>query len=399
MAYHFTMPGRTVIGENALRSCEASIKALGKKAFIVTGKVVTKTGLLTLLTDSLDAWGIDWDVFSDITGEPTDKMIDAGVRAYGASECDFIMSIGGGSPLDSAKAIGAMSTLGGRLSDYMGKEISGKFPPLVLIPTTAGTGSEATKFTIITDSEKDVKMLLKGDDLLPDIAIIDPALTMSSPPDLTAATGMDALTHAVESYTSKKANTLTDMYALDAIRRIFAYLPAAYKDGSDLNAREEMAIAAYEAGICINNASVTLVHGMSRPIGALFHVPHGISNAMLIKECLAFALDGCYKRFADIARAIGAADGAEIGAADGAEIGAAVAGDDDITAAKAFLTMLETLCKTLNIPTLREYGIDKARFDEVCQKMATDAMASGSPGNTRKTVCADDILTIYQKLW
>jgi alcohol dehydrogenase class IV len=310
-------------------------------------------------------------------------MISAGVRAYSASECDFIMSIGGGSPLDSAKAIGAMSTLGGSIPDYMGKEISGKFPPLVLIPTTAGTGSEATKFTIITDSEMDVKMLLKGDDLLPDIAIIDPALTISSPPALTAATGMDALTHAVESYTSKKANTLTDMYALDAIRRIFAYLPTAYKDGSDLEAREEMAIAAYEAGICINNASVTLVHGMSRPIGALFHVPHGISNAMLIKECLTFALDGCYTRFADVACAIGVSS----------------AGEDDITAAKAFLTALETLCRTLNIPTLREYGIDKTRFDEVCQKMATDAIQSGSPGNTRKAVCADDILAIYQKLW
>jgi alcohol dehydrogenase class IV len=383
MAYQFTLPGRTVIGENALLSCEAIIKSFGKKAFIVTGKIVTKTGLVKVLTDNLDAWGIAWAVFNDITGEPTDQMINAGVKAYKDTKCDFIAAIGGGSPLDSAKAIGAMAVLGGKISDYLGTEIKGKFPPLVLIPTTAGTGSEATKFTIITDTEKDVKMLLKGDALLPDLAVIDSSLTLSSPKDITAATGMDALTHAVEAYTSRKANTLTDMYALDAIKRIFTYLPAAYNDGADRKAREEMAIAAYEAGICINNASVTLVHGMSRPIGALFHVPHGISNAMLIRQCLDYVLDGCYEKFAAIARAIGAA---------GAQTG-------DEAAARLFITELSSLCAKLDIPTLKTYGIEKEKFDTLCGKMATDAMASGSPSNTIKEVTKDDLLSIYHKLW
>ena len=310
-------------------------------------------------------------------------MIDAGVRAYQEAGCDFIAAVGGGSPLDSAKAIGAMSVLGGRIPDYLGKEISGNFPPMVLIPTTAGTGSEATKFTIITDTEKDVKMLLKGDALVPDLAVIDAALTVTAPKSITAATGMDALTHAVESYTSRLANPLTDMYALDAIKRIFAWLPKAYQDGSDLKAREEMAIAAYEAGVCINNASVTLVHGMSRPIGALFHVSHGISNAMLLKECLAFALDGCYKRFSDIGRAIGAADSSS--------------GDEE--AAQAFMSKLEELCTVLDIPTLKQYGIDQNEFDAVCDKMAGDAIASGSPSNTVKKVTKDDLLQIYKKLW
>lgn len=383
MSYTFKLPGRTVIGANALEACGTYIKSFGRKAFIVTGKIVTKTGLLKVLTDRLDAWGVAWTVFNDITGEPTDTMIDAGVAAYKASSCDFIAAIGGGSPLDSAKAIAAMTVLDGILPDYMGKEISGKLPPMVLIPTTAGTGSEATKFTIITDSAKDVKMLLKGDDLIPDLAVIDPVLTMSTPRDLTAATGMDALTHAVESYTSRKATALTDLYALDAVKRIFTYLPRAYNDGNDLKAREEMAIAAYEAGVCINNASVTLVHGMSRPIGALFHVPHGISNAMLIKECLTFAIDGCYSKFAELARAIGAASHNE----------------SDMSAAKAFLTALGELASALNVPTLQQYGIDKDRFDALCPKMATDAMASGSPGNTIKDVTKEDLLAIYQKLW
>jgi alcohol dehydrogenase class IV len=377
------MPGRTVMGPGALEASETAVRTLGKKAFVVTGKIVTKSGLLKRLTDLLDQWGIAWEVYNDITGEPTVEMIENGVNAYKKAACDFIAAIGGGSPLDSAKAIAAMTVLDGKTSDYMGKEIAGSFPPMVLIPTTAGTGSEATKFTIITDTATDVKMLLKGDALLPEVAVIDSSLTVTSPPDITAATGMDALTHAVESYTSRKANPLTDIYALDAIKRIFAYLPLAYKDGNDGKAREELAIAAYEAGVCISNASVTIVHGMSRPIGALFHVPHGISNAMLIKDCLEYVLDGCYERFAEIARAIGAAD----------------IGTDNRVAACAFITALGSLCRKLEIPTLIEYGIDRTEFERQTVKMAKDAMKSGSPSNTVKEISENDILLIYERLW
>lgn len=383
MAFTFTLPRRTVIGENALEASESIMQSLGKRAFVVTGKNVTKAGAVKALTDCLTKWEIGYEVFNDITGEPTDKMIEAGVREYKKTACDFLIAIGGGSPLDSAKAIAAMTALDGNISDYMGMEIEGEFPPMVLIPTTAGTGSETTKFTIITDTEKNVKMLLKGDALLPDLAVIDSAFTLTAPPDVTAATGMDALTHAVESYTSRKANTFTDMYALSAIRRIFTYLPAAYNDGFNKKAREEMTTAAFEAGVCINNASVTLVHGMSRPIGALFHVPHGLSNAMLIEECMKYALDGCYEKFAAIARTIGAADNRV----------------SDKEAAEAFIRELAKLCKELNIPTLAEYGIQKDEFDAVVDKMAQDAMASGSPSNTIKTITKEDLLIIYNKLW
>ena len=261
--------------------------------------------------------------------------------------------------------------------------MEGDFPPLVLIPTTAGTGSEATKFTIITDSKKNIKMLLKGEALLPNLAIIDSKFSMTAPKSVTAATGMDALTHAVEAYTSRKANPLTDTYALSAIKRIFTYLPLAYENGEDKKAREEMALAAFEAGVCINNSSVTLVHGMSRPIGALFHVAHGISNAMLIKECLSYVLDGSYERFSAIGRAIGAADNKK----------------SDKEAAEAFLEKLTDLCNICEIPTLKEYGINKEDFDVVVDKMAQDAMDSGSPSNTIKEVSKNDLMEIYQKLW
>ena len=382
MSYNFMVPGNTIIGENALKSSGDYLKSYGKKAFIVTGKVVTKTGLVNKLTGYLDELNIEYVIFNDITGEPTDVMIENGVNAYKENNCDFCIAIGGGSPLDSAKAIAAMTVLDGSISDYIGKEIRGDFPKLVLIPTTAGTGSETTKFTVITDSKKDIKMLLKGDALIPELAIVDYNLTVSAPKSVTAATGMDALTHAVESYTSRKANPITDMYALSAIKRIFKYLPIAYKDGGNLEARKEMSLAAFEAGVCINNASVTIVHGMSRPIGALFHVPHGISNAMLIKECLKYVLDGAYDKFADIARAIKVAD----------------ENMEDQEAAYKFLDALDELCKTVEIPTLEEYGIDKAEFDKVKDKMAKDAMDSGSPSNTIKVVDKEDLIKIYDAL-
>ena len=383
MTYKFTVPPQTVIGENALDAAKEFILPLGKKALIVTEKNVLAHGITGQLTEKLDSWGISWQIYSEILSEPTDQMIYAGVKAYRESSCDFCIGIGGGSPLDSAKAIAAMTVNSGHLSDYMGKEISGSRPPLVLIPTTAGTGSEATKFTIITDTEHEVKMLLKGEMLLPDVAVIDPEFTLSAPPGVTAATGMDALAHAVESYTSRKRNPLTDLYALSAIRRIFQYLPAAYQNGQDRTARQEMALAAYEAGICINNASVTIVHGMSRPIGALFHVPHGLSNAMLMQECFSYVMDGCPERFADIARAIGAAS------PEGSSK----------EASGQFLAKLKELCGILHIPTLAEYGIDRGEFEARMPKMAKDAMASGSPSNTIKDITEKDLLTIYGNLW
>ena len=383
MAYEFSLPGRTVIGDNALEDSEKIIKGFGKKAFIVSGKNVTKMGTVKIVTDCLTKWGINFEVFNDIIGEPTVDMIESGVKAYKNAECDFCIAIGGGSPLDSGKAIIAMTKLEDSISDYMGATMEGDFPPLVLIPTTAGTGSEATKFTVITDSNKNIKMLLKGEALLPKLAIIDSKFSMTAPKSVTAATGMDALTHAVEAYTSRKANSLTDTFALSAIKRIFNYLPVVYKNGEDKKAREEMAIAAYEAGVCINNSSVTLVHGMSRPIGAMFHVAHGISNAMLIKECLAYVLEGSYERFAAIGRAIGAVDNSK----------------SDRESAEAFLDKLTELCDICDIPTLREYGINKEDFDLVVDKMAQDAMNSGSPSNTIKDITKEDLLKIYNKLW
>lgn len=379
----FKTPEYTLIGSKALEEAKLYLKKCGKKALIVTGKHVVLSDMIAELKKALEEIGIAYFVFDGITGEPTNVMIDEGIAAYKENGCDFCIGIGGGSPLDSAKAIAAMITNEGKIADYNGKVIEKPIPPVVAIPTTAGTGSEATQFTVITDVEKDIKMLLKGGYLVPKIAIVDPAYTYSAPKSITAATGMDALTHAIEAYTSRKALPVTDTLAVSAVKRIMKYLPAAYKDGSDEKARYEMSVASYEAGICINNSTVTLVHGMSRPIGALFHVAHGISNAMLLTKCLAFALDGAYEKFANLGR----------------EIGAATAEDDDKTASEKFIEALNEICKICEIPTLLEYGIPKDDFFAHMEKMAHDALTSGSPGNTMKPISEQDIIEIYKKLW
>lgn len=383
MGREFIMPGQIVTGSQALETAKEKLGALGTKALIVTDEVMKKLGNLDIVTKALDEQNIAYEVYTGISGEPTDTMIETGLSIYQSTGCDFLVALGGGSPIDSMKAIAALAANGGSISDYMGKVIGGKLAPMAAIPTTAGTGSEATQFTIITDTKKDIKMLLKGAVLMPDLAIIDPQFTMTAPPKITAATGLDALTHAMEAYTSRKAQPLSDVFALSAVKRIFTYLPTAFHDGKNVEAREQMSIAALEAGIAFNNSSVTIVHGMSRPIGALFHVAHGISNAMLLKACFTFALDGAYERFGIMGR----------------EIGVATEEDSDEEASRKFLEAVIGICKELEIPTLEEYGIDKEKFFSVIDKMASDAIDSGSPANTQKAVSVEDVKQIYKNLW
>lgn len=380
---HFVIPNHTVVGTNVLGEAAPLLKKMGNKAFIVTGRHVAVSNMMKQLTALLDENGIGCVIFDGITGEPTDTMIENGVEMLKSSGCDFIIGIGGGSPLDSAKAIAAMAVNEGSIADYNGKEITGEILPLAAIPTTAGTGSEATKFTVITDSEKGIKMLLKGDVLVPKLAIVDSSFTVGTPKSVTSATGLDALTHAVEAYTSRKAFSMTDTLAVSAVKRIMKYLPIAYKEPDNSLAREQMSIAALEAGICINNSSVTIVHGMSRPIGALFHVPHGMSNAMLLKECLSFAVSGAYEKFANLGR----------------ETGVASDSDSDETAAEKFIDSLQNICDVCEIPTLEQYGIDRDEYYSKILKMSTDAVASGSPANTVKEVTVDDCIEIYKKLY
>lgn len=382
MAQLFKTPCYTFIGEGALREAMSVLCGLGKKALIVTGQSMIRQGHVTELETLLDHGGVAHARFDRVKGEPTDVMIDEAFAVYQEEGCDFAIGFGGGSALDAAKAVAVAAKTGEKIVRFKGRTVN-EAAPMVAIPSTAGTGSEATKFTVITDTESDEKLLIGGDGLMPTLAIVDPASTLAMPESVTVATGMDALTHAIEAYTSRKAFCESDLFCLSAVRRIFANLPRVVADGNDLEARSEMAIAAYEAGVGIANSSVTVVHGMSRPIGALFHVPHGISNAMLLTTCLRDVADGAFDRFAALGRAIGVA----------------AAADSNEAATEKFLKETERLCSICKVPTLAEYGLDRSRFFSVMEKMATDALASGSPANTRKEIEKDDILRMYEALW
>lgn len=383
MSKTFIMPKHIVSGSDALNEGSLLFPKLGSKALVVTDDSMIKLGNLAHVENALKERKVDYAVFPGITGEPNDLMIGEGLDVYRREKCDFLIALGGGSPIDSMKAIGAIVGNGGKITDYLGKTIEKETPPMVAIPTTAGTGSEATQFTIITDTQKDIKMLLKGAVLMPGLAIIDPKFTLTAPKKITASTGLDALCHASEAFTSRKAQPLSDVFALSAVKRIFKYLPVAYNDGSNVKAREEMSLAALEAGIAFNNSSVTIIHGMSRPIGALFHVPHGISNAMLLEKCFSYVLDGTYERFGILGR----------------EIGVSTEKDSDETAAKKFLDAAIALVRTCEIPTLSEYGIEKERFFAVIDKMSEDAIFSGSPANTAKEIGLEDVKKIYKSLY
>ncbi len=382
MANTFLTPKMIVSGNDALDSAKSELSKLGKKAFIVTDAMMVKLGNILLLEKILKEVNIDYHIFSEVNFEPNDTVVIQGKDAYRENNCDFLIALGGGSPIDTAKAISILLNNDAPLSSYMGKVIDIDRPPLVAIPTTAGTGSEATKFTIINDTATKVKMLLTGPCLIPDLAIIDPAFSKSAPQSVTSHTGIDALCHAVESYTSRKTQPLSDTFALSAIKRIFANLQKCYDNGNDTEARVQMSLAALEAGISFNNSSVTIVHGMSRPMGALFHVPHGLSNAMLLEECMNYVVDGAYDRFADIARYLSLTDD-----------------KDDVKAAKIFLNALSELLRNLNVPTMSQYGIDKEEYFASIDKMAHDAFASGSPSNTIKEIKVDDMVELYKKIY
>ncbi|WP_229911522.1 iron-containing alcohol dehydrogenase [Streptomyces aurantiogriseus] len=315
----------------------------------------------------LEDAGLQPRLFAGTVPDPTTDSLGAGLTVLREHAADSLIGFGGGSPVDTAKALGLLGVQGGRMRGYKAPHMNlGPALPVIAVPTTAGSGSEATQFTIITDSATDEKMLCSGPAFLPVAAVVDFELTLSMPSRLTAGTGVDALTQAVEAYVSRKANPLSDGLALNAIRTIGHYLRRVYAYGGDSEAREAMMLAVTQAGIAFSNASVALVHGMSRPIGAHFHVAHGLSNAMLFPAVTAFSVPAAESRYADCARALGVA-------ADG---------DGDALAAGRFVEALRDLCEDLEVPTPRAHGIDKDEWFRLSPLMAEQALASGSPAKT-----------------
>ena len=382
-ARFFRIPSGVIVGCNASSFAGREAKKLGgTKALIVTDRNLTEMGFLSGIESSLDSEKIDHEVFDEVTAEPTVDYVEKGLDLYRRSKCDFIIALGGGSPIDTAKAVCIMASNPGVIQDYKGLDkVSSPGAPLIAIPTTAGTGSETTIFTIITDTRTNVKMLIGSPFILPSVALVDPLLTASSPPSVTAATGVDALTHAIEAYVSVKAQPMSDVFALSAIKFLSENLRQAWANGDNLEARSLTMLGAFQAGVAFSNSSVALVHGMSRPIGAYFHVPHGLSNAVLLVPVVEFSISGNPKRYADIARAMGEkVEG--LGVMEGAS-----------KASKA----VRELVRDTKIPALATLGVTREKLKTVVGKMADDAIASGSPGNNPRKATKEEIVELYWK--
>jgi alcohol dehydrogenase class IV len=307
--------------------------------------------------------------------------VDRGLAVAKAKDVNLIVALGGGSAMDCAKGINFLLTNGGQMRDYWGVGKATK--PMLLsiaIPTTAGTGSEVTQFAIITDTSRDVKMLIGSPHIMPRVALVDPLLTVSMDQRITAATGLDALTHAIEAYVSVKAHAVTDTLALEAIRLIAGNLRQAWANGDNLAARTNVMNGALQAGMAFSNSSVALVHGMARPIGAYFHVPHGVSNAALLSDVIRFSIPGNPKRYAEIAGAMG-------------EV---IEGLSVLDAAALAVDAVERLAQDLKVPTLAALGVEEKKFDSIVDQMARDAIASGSPGNNPRKATQEEIVQLYK---
>jgi len=354
------------------------------RPLIVSDPFMVKLGLIDRCLEPLAAAGIKADVFSDTIPEPTDTVIETGVAAFAKAPYDCLIGFGGGSPIDTAKAMAILASGGGKMRDYKVPFSADKGAvPVIAIPTTAGTGSECTRFTVITDTERDEKMLINGLGCLPLAAIVDYELTLTVPPRTTADTGVDSFTHALEAFVSKRANPFSDALALAAMDLIGKNIRAAYAEPGNHAAREAMMIGATQAGLAFSNSSVALVHGMSRPIGAHFHVPHGLSNAMLLPAITRFSIHGAEARYAQAARRSGFAG----------------SGDNDAIAAAKLVSGLETLNQDLSVPTPAGFGIKEADWNDKMALMAEQALASGSPNNNPRVPNASEIVALYRAVW
>lgn len=357
------------------------------RPFVVTDPVMVSTGLIRRALDPLEAAGITPAVFSDTVSDPTDTVIEAGVRLWNEGTYDCLIGFGGGSPIDTAKAIAILAARDApdrKMREFKVPAQADKAAaPIIAIPTTAGTGSECTRFTVITDTEHDEKMLIAGLGALPLAAIVDYELTFSVPQRTTADTGIDSLTHALEAYVSRRANPFSDAFAVSAMALIGKHLRTAYAEPRNAEAREGMMLGATQAGLAFSNASVALVHGMSRPIGAHFHVPHGLSNAMLLPAITRFSIPGAAARYAEASR----------------RVGFAAASDPDDRACERLVAGLESWNRDLSVPGPAAYGIDGDAWFGKVSLMADQALASGSPGNNPRAPDKDEIIKLYREVW
>lgn len=373
------LPPLSLIGPGALEDLGEELKTLPyKKALFVTDKVLVKLGVAEKVLDVIASANIKTVLFDDVDPNPTVKNVNSGLELLKKHDCDFILTLGGGSPQDCGKAIGILATNGGNIEDYEGIHLSQHASlPIIAINTTAGTASEVTINYVITDEKRHIKMVMVDKNCLVKIAVNDPKLMIGKPADLTAATGMDALTHAIETYITKGAFEWSDTLALEAIKLISESLEKAVADGEDLEARSKMAWGQFIAGQAFSNAGLGYVHSMAHQLGGMYNLPHGVANAILLPHVEQFNIPSCAHKLKNVAKAMGV-DVSEMSDAEGAN---------------AAITAIKTLSKSVGIPSgLKELGVQEKDFKE----MANNALADVCTGGNPREVTLQDTIAIYK---
>lgn len=377
-SFSFELPTKIEYGVGAAGKLVESIKALrSRKVLIVTDKGIEASGLLSAIADQLTRAKLEFDIFNEVEPNPKDHNVDTGTQMAKKLQAECLVAVGGGSPIDCAKAIAVLTTHGGAVRDYEGRDkVSGNVLPLIAIPTTAGTGSEVTFSSVITDTEEGFKFTVKHPCMAPRIALLDPQMTITMPPGLTAATGMDALTHAIEGYTAKVSEPLADATALYAIELVTKYLKTAVFEGNDMEARAGMLLGSVLAGIAFSHSDVASVHCIAEALGGKYDTAHGVCNAVVLPAVMEYNMDYCRERYARIALAMGiTADSAEDGARRAVEA-------------------VKQLAVDVNLPSFGSFGVRAADIEELAFK----SFVNGSNADNPRPMSKDDYLILFNNM-
>ncbi|AIQ24447.1 iron-containing alcohol dehydrogenase [Paenibacillus sp. FSL H7-0737] len=377
----YYVPSINIMGKGCLQEIGPYIQELNlKKALVVTDKFLMKSGIAGKLLAVLDDAGIEYAIYDEVKPNPTCKNVHDGVDYLKAQNCDSLISIGGGSPQDTAKAIGILATNGGHIKEYEGVHKSkNKSLPIVAVNTTAGTSAEVTINYVITDEERKVKMVMVDKNSIATISVNDPELMVDKPAALTAATGMDALTHAIEALVTPGAYPVTDATALAAVEIIFANLARTVKNGHDIEAREQMVYAIFLGGLAFNNAGLGYVHAMAHQLGGVYDLPHGVCNAMLLPYVEEENAKYVPEKFRAIAKAMGLN----------------VESQTDKECADFVIESIKALSKEVGIPSkLSELGVDEVDLDLLAENSMKDACAPGNPFIPTK----EEVITLFKKI-
>ena len=382
-SFEFKLPTRILFGENLVESLAEEIKVLGiQRLLLVTDKGVVNAGVIERIIRVLDASAIDYTIFDSVEANPTTTTVHDGAEIFRKDKCDGLLAVGGGSPMDAAKGIGVQATHDGDIMDYsrkVGNPVQDITPPLIAIPTTAGTGSEVTWVSVLVDPGKKIKIVVPSPNIAAKVAVVDPSLTVSLPSEVTAFTGMDALTHAIEAYVSTKSIPIANSLALEAIQLISTNLREAVGNGENMAARAAMLLASTLAGMSFINASVGLVHAVAHALGGFFDIAHGTANAIMLPLVMRLSLIGNPGKYADIAVAMGEN----------------VEGLSAIEAAREAVFAVQSLAADIGIPQdLKQLGADPTRISDLAEEALNQTGAL--PFNPRK-VGKPEVMQLFEQ--